>query len=408
MHRALQIPEIVYLICSQISPERRSSRGRRFRCYPDLAALARTSKTFLNPALDSLWKYQDTFAHILRCMPDNLWSTQFPSSVCDLKVTRPIVVADWDRSLFYLNRVKYLVLKSAEDVPSEDLFEVIKICLPAGQAKPFFPMLRSLEWGLAAVPNLYIFPNICLLIGPKMTSLTIYLSTVIMMPHLSLVPRIADKCPNLTYASLTSDGTRRVENYVSDFVRRLKRIETLHVDSLDQPAVAYLSTLPTLKNFRINQFLPFHTPRKYTTFSRLTTLSIVPMTREITISCIKAVSQSPLVEFYLYANFPTTPEFVLSFYILVAENISHATLRVLQMWTTDNVPGSARSAPSPERTTIFRTALRHLFCFSSLTSADLTTTGGFDLDDALLVELARAWPNIKEFDLRAELMSSAG
>ncbi|KAJ7214898.1 hypothetical protein GGX14DRAFT_61017 [Mycena pura] len=78
------------------------------------------------------------------------------------------------------------------------------------------------------------------------------------------------------------------------------------------------------------------------------------------------------------------------------------------MWTTDNVPGSARSAPSPERTTIFRTALRHLFCFSSLTSADLTTTGGFDLDDALLVELARAWPNIKEFDLRAELMSSAG
>ncbi|KAJ7144120.1 hypothetical protein C8R44DRAFT_142894 [Mycena epipterygia] len=55
MHRALKIPELVEMICSQISPE--EPDGDSSDCgSPELAALARTSKIFQDDPLNVLWR----------------------------------------------------------------------------------------------------------------------------------------------------------------------------------------------------------------------------------------------------------------------------------------------------------------------------------------------------------------
>jgi hypothetical protein len=74
-HRALTIPEIIGLICEHLEvlaePHHEGSGTRRN--LEDLAALARTCRDFENPALDILWREQNTLANTLKCLPSNLW-----------------------------------------------------------------------------------------------------------------------------------------------------------------------------------------------------------------------------------------------------------------------------------------------------------------------------------------------
>ncbi|KAJ7697239.1 hypothetical protein B0H17DRAFT_1052430 [Mycena rosella] len=113
------------MVCSHILPdEPQSDSGAR-----DLAALARTSRALQEPALNALWRSQETFAHILRCMPSDLWNIPVVSgAVYHLEVVRPLALSDWERPLFYMNRVRILTLS---------------LCLPK---EHFFPHINSLVW----------------------------------------------------------------------------------------------------------------------------------------------------------------------------------------------------------------------------------------------------------------------
>jgi hypothetical protein len=71
MHRGLGILEIVEMICAQLGFE--SSESLSTDATSALSALARTSQFFHNPALNVLWRHQDTIVNLLKCMPEDLW-----------------------------------------------------------------------------------------------------------------------------------------------------------------------------------------------------------------------------------------------------------------------------------------------------------------------------------------------
>ncbi|KAJ7732033.1 hypothetical protein B0H16DRAFT_1861229 [Mycena metata] len=75
MHRALQIPEILRLICLQISALRENPLRNELSKEQSrqLALLARTCTTFSAPALHALWEFQNTIFHLLDCMPPGIW-----------------------------------------------------------------------------------------------------------------------------------------------------------------------------------------------------------------------------------------------------------------------------------------------------------------------------------------------
>ncbi|KAF8124654.1 hypothetical protein K438DRAFT_1892945 [Mycena galopus ATCC 62051] len=99
MHCTLEIPEILYLIFAQV---------QRLYCYderlgrrdPDLAALARTCKTFRGPALDFLWREQENLVNVLRLLPSHVCREregqpllgELPDRI--LQITGPICPAD--------------------------------------------------------------------------------------------------------------------------------------------------------------------------------------------------------------------------------------------------------------------------------------------------------------------------
>jgi hypothetical protein len=65
MHRALEILEIVEMICEQAAIMKGDWSG--------VATLARTCAFFLNPALNAIWRHQETISNLLKCFPDDLW-----------------------------------------------------------------------------------------------------------------------------------------------------------------------------------------------------------------------------------------------------------------------------------------------------------------------------------------------
>jgi F-box-like len=60
MHRSLSIHEVLLSVFSICDLE-------------TLKALARTCRTFHEPALDVLWEHQDDFLTLLKTMPSDLW-----------------------------------------------------------------------------------------------------------------------------------------------------------------------------------------------------------------------------------------------------------------------------------------------------------------------------------------------
>jgi hypothetical protein len=124
--------------------------------------------------------------------------------------------------------------------------EALSLCLPS---KHWFPNLRSLD--LTFVDD--ILPYIRTPLAPRINSLDLEIKLITTMSHLSLVPLIAVKCPDLTFAqiecsAISPDLIPHLLKSTSSFVRGLKHIETLRVNDLDQSAFEHLATLSTLKS----------------------------------------------------------------------------------------------------------------------------------------------------------------
>ncbi|KAJ7144146.1 hypothetical protein C8R44DRAFT_865126 [Mycena epipterygia] len=388
MHRALQIPELVDMICSQISPEEPGNSSDSGSS--ELATLARTSKIFQDDALNGLWRRQYTFAYILRCMPEDLWNRPVRAGhVDDLNITRPIAPADWERPLFYLNRVKSLDLSRAEDLPSERLFETLSLCLPA---EHLFPNLKTLSWTYVDAP---LFPYIRILLGPKITTIEINLTTT--MSHLSLIPTLALRCPHLTdvqvsyeYGPIPFYG--QIRRSVSLFVRGLKRIRRLRVNDLDQPALEHLAALPTLTSLALENMQGstrvFPKQRDPCRFAGLENLVIWPTTAEVAIFWIESVSHSSLADLCIMMTSPPTTQALSAIYIAVAESIPCANLRQLEIEVP--VPANIALFNNSPNQYIIEKGLQRLFRLYNLENVSLQSPGGFDLDDALVLEMARA------------------
>ena len=77
MHQCLHIAEIVANVCEQIREVTCHDSTRPVVMFyqetprSTLLALALTSKSFLEPALDTLWKFQDSLLPILKTLPSD-------------------------------------------------------------------------------------------------------------------------------------------------------------------------------------------------------------------------------------------------------------------------------------------------------------------------------------------------
>ncbi|KAJ7471684.1 hypothetical protein B0H11DRAFT_2039535 [Mycena galericulata] len=395
MHQALEIPELVDVICSHVSSEYlyHPDYVRSTSSTCDLAVLARTCKIFQNPALDILWSHQTTFAHVLRCMPSDLWNGPVVyGSVYLLDAIRPMAPADWERPLFYLHRVKSLNCL-ARNLPSPALFETLSLCRPTDH---FFPNLRRLGWNsLDRIPN---FPSIRTLLSPRLTSLEVVVPTSV--TGLSLIPTLADRCPLLTHVSIRcdhpipADFDPHLRTSISLFVCAGTHIEKLRVIDLDQSAFEHLACLSSLRSLTLDYLQalnPFPTSGLPETslFSGLQEIQISTYT-DTAIAVLEALASSRIVSVSVTILEVMTPMAMSTLYATLADNLPHHSLEFLEIF---NSVGDAIVLPT--QATIQRRALQRLLCFPNLKEVALHFYGGFDLDDTLVSEISRAWPHLR-------------
>ncbi|KAJ7024657.1 hypothetical protein C8F04DRAFT_1130996 [Mycena alexandri] len=398
MHRILQIPELVELICFQIPLAERFDYPEPSRGH-DLAILARTSKIFQDSALNHLWSSQDTLAFILGCMPQDLWTSGIDEGDMPyLELARPIVPADWERPLFYLHRVKSLNAQFTNHFPSTEVFAALCLCLPT---EHMFPNLRSLTWTYLD-PSL--FPCIHSLLCPSLKRLDLNLPAA--LSYFSLLPTIAAKCPDVTEMLIGCESIPAALNpplrtTTSLLVRALHRLQTLCVQNLDSAALAHLASLPSLKSLALENMLDFPPSQLYDAprFAGLTRLALWPGTLAAAIAFLQSVSPQRLETLILTATCPTTLPEILELYHTVTQNVPHGTLVTLRM----NI-----YAPESETLKLSHPviggeqiimAIRHLFCFTHLALVELHFPQGLQFDDQIILELAQAWPRLESLDL---------
>ncbi|KAJ6587504.1 hypothetical protein DFH09DRAFT_1027499 [Mycena vulgaris] len=392
MHRSLQIPDLVQLLCVEIAGDDLARTGYGPEASRDLAALAWTCKTFQDPALDKLWEHQNnTMINVLMCMPDGIWHRPEADGKKGLELTRPIKTEDWERPLTYMHRVKTFIPRE-NSMPSSRLLETLSLCFPGDH---FFPNLRYLCWPTAtAFANL---PLIRIFLSPTITR--IYIDIAPSIHHLSLLPTLAVKCPDLKEARIACPGagdlTLTAVRSTSLFIVGLGTLESLNVYDIDRAAFTHLAQLRTLRSLEIGKpegFSPASdlTEGIFVGLQKLTFRSINP---DSLANFLRPFRKSPLHSL----NISIAPSDLAkpSIYLAIADNLcQQGTLRDLTVRSTATVVPRG-SVPLVIRDDM----IPPLFRFTELTALCLYSRDGFDFDDAMLSQMAESWPRIEVLDL---------
>ncbi|KAJ7741158.1 hypothetical protein DFH07DRAFT_1064025 [Mycena maculata] len=403
MHRALEILEVVEMICEQIIWAGRWSPSDSPR---DLAVLARTCTVFCNPALNILWRHQGTIMNLLKCMPDDLWKIEVHSNGhIDIRLQRAIIQTDWERPRFYLFRVRSFS-NIFENLRSTDFLETLSFCLPR---ECVFPNLEKLAW-CSPSPASAPFPHVRLFLTPRIKNLV--LGTIETISHLSILSNLVTKCPVLTTVTIWTNGFLDLEAtpVISNFVCALTHVKSLDVPWLNPAAFTHLAQLPDVESLSFRRIL--HQPSRslfpspstinFPSFRALQELKFISADLKIVGGLLTLASNCPLVRVEISNAGEPTKDTVGEFYVTVANHCSHAVLRRIYIGG-DKKNQIAATAEQIDTYAVGLHELKPLFSFDNLVSVCLTHPVGFDLDDVAVLAMASAWPRIQDLVLVTSL-----
>ncbi|KAJ7764241.1 hypothetical protein B0H16DRAFT_1454785 [Mycena metata] len=238
MHRCLQIHEVLEMTLGNLTPENRiDSKG--------LTCLARTSKLFHDPALDILWKTQNTVANLLRCMPADVvkihyFQPQTPYKKAELRLLRPIMASDWERPRLYNRCVKILASLPNTSVSASDILPALAMSLPFDSV---FPELTDLSWVSGFEQD---FDYIRLFLAQGLTKIRIHCDDS--FDQLSLLSVLDRKCSSLTDVTIyTGDILEEVSPWIgmilSALVRGQRNLHSLAIQMTDMAALEHVALL---------------------------------------------------------------------------------------------------------------------------------------------------------------------
>ncbi|KAJ7453767.1 hypothetical protein FB451DRAFT_1280753 [Mycena latifolia] len=374
MHRCLNILEIIELICSHFDPAS-PLHGRV------LAALARTCSMLSGPALDRLWNTQYGLEPILRCMPPDLFDVQDDVLFgVTWRLNRPILWTDWERTLLYRSRVKSLHLEPPSGGAGlAEILPTLGGCISGGC---WFPNLRSLTWTMWT----HDFLSIRTFLTLNLTRLAFLCDPTSL--NLSLLSSLADACPGLKKVSITfmrSSGL--AQHSASMFICSSRCLTSVRMGTPTVRAITHLGELATLSSWKL-----VSVPETLVTMMP-TPSAMFPALRLLHIA--RAVLRRPLASLSVAVSIPSPVTTTEDFYNTLAVSSFHSSLTSLVLVHLED-----HGAPT-EFGVITSRSLRSLFCFANISSIDISSPLGFDLDDSLVEELAGAWPCIESLRLHA-------
>ncbi|KAJ6473200.1 hypothetical protein C8R45DRAFT_408929 [Mycena sanguinolenta] len=232
---ALQIAEIVRMICDE-------AESGQFR-KQTLLALATTSKIFSDPALNIIWRDQDSLVPLVKIMPNTLWGERQSDAGVVVYLRRPIAASDMPRLLFYSVRVRSLNMEyTKKKTLHPEFLKALDLSLP----QSFMPKLSHFAWTPKKDEVLSIIRHF---MNPEIRQITLELGKH--GASLSILPYISSSCPLIRNFTLGVGTQPRSIPFISEAVCGWHHLTDLSIPNLDQAGFTHVARLPSLKRLSL-------------------------------------------------------------------------------------------------------------------------------------------------------------
>ncbi|KAH7903838.1 hypothetical protein BJ138DRAFT_1131217 [Hygrophoropsis aurantiaca] len=400
MHRVLLIHEIQLLIFSQILDRQ------------TLSALARTCHALGETALDVLWCDLDCFPRLIQCLPKDLWKSERMSRIhseyIKLTLCRPISSSDWMIFQKYSRRVRSVrgpnSYKSRKRHITIDDAVLLALCAPSAPI-PLLPNLTSLNWHVisdAHLSALHRFaPSSLASLGLRfkgdygLRSKSFDFNSPIQFPLNQVFPSLKVLSADMGY-----DSPPSLLQWLQPSIIRLQSLVTIHwksfLNSLESETIMSLSQLPRLteatfdipSNFsRYINTLSSRSPARKLPFSKVRTLSIGYDDPAAVLSFLNHfIFELDTLHISCKDSKPCPIRDLLASLSPSLHNIR--SFEIAEVDHDDSMAHWAGCLPLTKHT------LGPLLHLKELQELSITIQCSIVLNDADLLEMAGAWPNI--------------
>ncbi|KAG0703851.1 hypothetical protein DFH29DRAFT_802801, partial [Suillus ampliporus] len=387
MHPCLQIHEVLRNIFSALNKYRditldaqkssRANYGIDVR-RQTLARLARTCRTFSEPALDVLWAHIDTLSPLVACLPKYVWSRHRHSLVSPrCSMVAPCLTWHAEDRWLYFDRT---LGEPREGDVSPELAHAL-----CGHPWPLLlPRLEKLFWSDGSYESTHL---LCNLLSPTLTELHLHAKGSLFM--LSVLSNLGVTCPFMKDFSTTGLDSAASVPVSAAVVCGWRQLKTLSTEVVDGSALSHLSTLPSLEHLEFS-FLSLNNGFfKYspTTFSTpLQHLTIRTESSELCMPFLKATWISARNIFIYLGNAQLRSSSNETLLSLLA---SRVTAQQVQAFSFEMACNSLLTF----------TEIMPLSSFCMLKELNLST---FSINDEDLITVVKSWPKLTKLRLGDE------
>ncbi|KAF8555323.1 hypothetical protein OG21DRAFT_1507854 [Imleria badia] len=381
MHHALQIPEILLNICGHCH------LPSWHRDTPDLPALARTCRTFKEPALDVLWEALVDPSPLAKCLPEASYYSQIHILIPERwSFSRPLTQIEWGILRSYTRRIRSIW--SNEDRLD---WQSVNTFLNPPATEPLFPNLRHLcaaPLTAIGIKHLWCMPF------PSLISLSVGAQEEKDLCQLQgSLESFSKFSPNLRRLSISLPHRTGIMfgNFVSSNICRWRDLHTVDCSlvALDVDALVHLSRMPalTLLNCIPSASLPPSGSPLF--FSNLRHMTLSSEFLDAISRLLSWIRLPAIVNFSaLIQNRPSKQAF--SSLASVQTSVINHAIQELRFKERFGVYNGEDAEP-----VLGFEDLQPFMVFGNLHHIDLDLSWGVDLADSELLTLASAWPHLE-------------
>ncbi|KAG1732228.1 uncharacterized protein EDB91DRAFT_1030907, partial [Suillus paluster] len=365
-----------------------------------LAALARTCRTFKEPALDTLWENINGFEPLISCLPEGVSSMEQGK----LTLQRPLLIGEWRIISQYAQRIRFLDVSSTELDIIDD--RVVQALISAPSPAPLLPNLRGLVW---LDDRECFFPLLRTLIVSTITSINLgFGSNSPTFAKSALFASLGARCPSIQELNCIYNGdSEESSDAISEALCGLLELVRLETGILNAQALLHLASLPLLKSLHfsvntndIDEMQPNSTP---TFSSQLDQVHITAPSPPVLTYCLDNVRflscrSAILCVDHDYSNLQMLydpldiPELIVSFSECFCHTLEE--LHFIFEFEFDSLFDDALTDPS---FALGFDVIAPLLSFSHLTDLRLDWMCTSAIDDASLKTMAQSWPQLEKF-----------
>ncbi|KAJ6544240.1 hypothetical protein B0H19DRAFT_1267531 [Mycena capillaripes] len=398
-HRALQISEIVRMICEE------AHTGLRPLYHPQktLVSLARTSRIFSEPALDVLWHELMSLVPLVKCMPDTLWEERDSAGGLGgvaIHLRRPIASEDIPRLLFYSVRIRVLEIETTftSGTIHHDFLRALDMSLPT---EVLMPRLSQFSWTPRKNDPLSFMHHF---LGRQTRKIELQLGDEI--AGLSILPYIKSSCPFVSKFTLY---TKTLDPFsvriISDLLCGWHHLTELSISNLDKAGFSHVAQLHSLGSLNLNSVTgtpPFHPPEFLSgaTFPALKNLSVCCETAQFCAGIVQVISCRQFENLSVFPLTIWTTSAWQELHTTLRDCLNNSTFCSMEVDESDQLTRPADTASF----VLSSDALRPLLAFRNMTTVVYNIYPGLDADDDFLEQMALAWPYLDALQFSTDVL----